>query len=723
MHAFSVGYKLHRLLLDRSPFFSTALSQPWFESTAKEITLHPEDIDPNITKKGFELVLKRLYGVADPSEEYREAASLLATASWLEMTLLMDSSVESLMKQMKIETLSGTVQMVTNNYYGRAGERLIRLARAMLAREGWEMPLRYWDGIPGEVIRTVIGGDGFYVPEEWDRWVLAKRLLNRRLRAKMNKAGASKSASDLLSISDHSDSNSNRGPSRQNDEFRNRIYADADIVALCEILEFGVHYTHMPFERLQYIQSAVDVLGNRLVPPETIFKALWMATELRQRTINAPEVAIELGLKRTVPRTDQSSDTNMNNLESTTKNPKGESQTSEEDAHVETDMSTDGRMSFILDADGNPKRFWIPAIDTTRLVGESTDVKKVRSSVNQIQTRSASTNTNLLLNDGLTAPTASLRNALQDTTLSKPSGKSPMQSHFRTREKPSHRFFSCYPPFRFAVEFPNPRLAKERKRVYSRIVWYAGSMWNIYIQKLHTSRSVQLGVYLHRVRDREGDDHITGLPAPRSVDDAIGQLEREMLLRRRTRHPQHNEGGHSNNLMDAQDEMGASGAEINTSLVSSLFTAYPSGRTATGFGALIATRKDANKSARRTPSYVQQAPQAFPIVGDDDSADEMEELFDAQLKRVMPHVSTIPPYVDGRPTIRTYFKIYQMNPEGNSISVHKSAPDVFNFSQSWVSHSLLVSFDAMMTMTLIISSTPGMEERCRREQLERNPTG
>ena len=657
-------------------------------------------------------MLKRLYGVADPSEEFREATGLLATASWLEMTHLVDSSVESMMRQMKIETLSGTVQMVTNNYYGRAGERILRLARAMLAREGWEMPLRYWDGIPGEVIRTVIGGDGFYVPEEWDRWVLAKRLLNRRLRAKMNEAGAPKPPADLLSGSDHSDSTSNRAPWRQTDESRTRIYADADIVALCEVLEFGVHYTHMPFERLQYIQSALDVLGNRLVPPETIFKALWMSTELRQRIINAPEVAIELGLKRTVPRTGRSSGTNMNDLESTTKDPKQESPALEDDTHAETDMGADATMSFILDADGNPKRFWIPAIDTTRLVGESTDVKKLRSSANQVQARSASTNTNLLLDDG---PTAPLRNALQDITLSKPSGKTPMQSPFPTREKPSHRFFSCYPPFRFSVEFPNPRSAKEKKRVYSRMVWYAGSMWNVYIQKLHGSRSVQLGVYLHRVRDREGDDHITGLPAPRSVDDAIGQLEREMLLRRRerrSRHPQHDGRPHSNNLIDAQDEAGLSSTEINTSLVSSLFTAYPSGRTATGFGALVTARKDANKSARRTPSYAQQAPQVLPTVGDDDSNDEMEELFDAQLKRVMPNVSAIPPYIDGRPTIRTYFKIYQMNPEGNSISVHKSAPDVFNFSQSWVSFPI-VSFrcDAM---TMLITSIPGMEERCRR---------
>jgi hypothetical protein len=68
IHAFGHPYKLHRIILDRAPFFASAFSGPWVESSATEMTLHPDDIDHNITQVAFELALKRLYGAGNPHE-------------------------------------------------------------------------------------------------------------------------------------------------------------------------------------------------------------------------------------------------------------------------------------------------------------------------------------------------------------------------------------------------------------------------------------------------------------------------------------------------------------------------------------------------------------------------------------------------------------------------------------------------------------------------------
>lgn len=46
-------------------------------------------------------------------------------------------------------------------------------------------------------------------------------------------------------------------------------------------------------------------------------------------------------------------------------------------------------------------------------------------------------------------------------------------------------------------------------------------------------------------------------------------------------------------------------------------------------------------------------------------------------------VPAIPPYVDRRPTVCTYFKIYSPSRAGKMLSVYESAPDGFDFSQSW----------------------------------------
>ncbi|RUP44180.1 hypothetical protein BC936DRAFT_149839 [Jimgerdemannia flammicorona] len=59
--------------------------------------------------------------------------------------------------------------------------------------------------------------------------------------------------------------------------------------------------------------------------------------------------------------------------------------------------------------------------------------------------------------------------------------------------------YSVFAPFRFGVEFVGVQNLKEKCRIYSETVFYAGSNWNMYIQKIKTPRKgVQLGVYLHR---------------------------------------------------------------------------------------------------------------------------------------------------------------------------------------------------------------------------------
>lgn len=76
VHAFGHDYRLHRLILDRAPFFASALSEPWLEASAKSMTVHPEDIDPSISQTAFELALKRLYGCRNGAEEEHDPVGL-----------------------------------------------------------------------------------------------------------------------------------------------------------------------------------------------------------------------------------------------------------------------------------------------------------------------------------------------------------------------------------------------------------------------------------------------------------------------------------------------------------------------------------------------------------------------------------------------------------------------------------------------------------------------
>lgn len=56
------------------------------------------------------------------------------------------------------------------------------------------------------------------------------------------------------------------------------------------------------------------------------------------------------------------------------------------------------------------------------------------------------------------------------------------------------------PPFRCSVSFANVSELVTNKRVYAKTFWYAGSYWNLYLQKNRVPRkhTYQIGVYLHR---------------------------------------------------------------------------------------------------------------------------------------------------------------------------------------------------------------------------------
>ncbi|KAI9718733.1 MAG: hypothetical protein M1812_003907 [Candelaria pacifica] len=682
VHAFGTRYALHRLLLDRAPFFSSALSEPWFESSAKEIALHPEDIDSNITQTAFELALKRLYGCGLAIEEDNEATGLFATGCWLEMADLIDGSVESLLRQMSPQKLPSLIRLVTSNYYGKPGERILSSAKAMLCREGWEMPPKYWDGISGDIVREIVAGDGFFVPGEYERWMIAKKILDRRLKVRAVESGLigpnGKPRSrppDTISFFAirfdtvyRQDSVVGGRPSQAGDDPWLALYTLPDIAPLLVLLDEGIHYLHLSFEQLQHIRAQRDILGVPLMPEKVITNALWMGMELRQRVVNAKELDMELGLAQKSDETTSEESTVDGVQDQSTPNSSGRaSTTSAYDkgkwVHVEPeDCEPEENESGSWDGNGHPRKFWIPNTDSTRVMGGTQEMIAIAPNAN-----TASRSTGHVSRLSATIDPHDVQWA-SDFTASL--ADRPHTPRVQPLEPTPPLCYTHFPPFRFSAEFDNPRVLKEKKRVYSRTVWYAGSMWNVYIQKVRSSKSIQLGVYLHRAKDEKVDDSAGGTGG--TVDERIGQLERELLVRRtqrRARRQMQVDTGH-----DAEEDTSGSGGDPDVTLVA----AGPSASRPTNFSGLL--RGNSYRKASQPPEQVVPNLAGRAYATDPNSEDEGDDFDDS-----CPTVSmqTLPPYIDGRPSIRTYFKIYSPSKGGRMLSVYESAPDKFNFSQSW----------------------------------------
>ena len=661
IHAFGHRYPLHRLLLERAPFFRSAFSEPWSESTAKEMPLYPEEIDTNITKTAFELALKRIYGCSRAEEEDREAFALFATGCWLEMADLIEASVHSILRQMTPANICKSIQLATGSYYGKEGNRILAAAKAMLCREGWEMPLRYFDGISGEIVREIIGCDGFYVPTEWNRYVIAKRIFNRRLKAAAIEAGLIDSRGQpLLSMPEsmrfmtvrfdavyRNSFPSGAGNASDSSDAWVAVYTTPDLAPLLVLLDEGIHYMHMTFEQLQRIRSTKDVLGLPLLPEKVISNALWMSMELRQRVVNAPESGLELGIANEIEETEEeNSDSSPSDDFSLEKEASARALGKRrEGAEPDTDM-----ISGSWDGNGQPRKFWIPITDATYPLGGNLEpVAATAAGPSGHRSRISAT-----LDPQDVQWASDFGSSAQD----RPDTPNTIGSVPGPQVSYTH-----YPPLRFAVEFPAARKLKEAKRSYSSTVWYAGSLWNVYVQKKETHKGIQLGIYLHRERQIEGSGELLASILKDSVNERISNLERESLSGR--------VGSRRNtDRVHANDDSSSGG---DTTLVS-----IPSQDLGTLSGLLPSQPSNGITKA----SEASLAPSTTHNFGTDTPRTE-DEREDARLDDPRYRVSTLPPYVDGRPTIKTYFKIYTPSKAGRILSVYESAPDKFNFSQSW----------------------------------------
>jgi hypothetical protein len=547
--AFGTRYRLHKLILDRSPFFSSFFNGgPWVESDSSEITLLPHDTDPHITQHALELALARLYGHVDKEEEEKHAMSLLAAASYLRMQDLAESCVTSLLKNLKTSNMAETFSFVTNSYYGPLTDRLRESAKALLYRDGWEMPFTDWDGISGDIAAEIAGYEGFYVPSEYHRYCFVKDLINWRLKRCYTPEEA------LI------DGTYMKVPEAPvpDDEIDDGISSielgddDADIKPLRDLLETGIFYVHMSFEELQKIAEDTDVLGRPTVSVDIIKEALWQQTILRQKVLNAPNDNPELGITKTEHIFPKSPSKGKSPSRSPTPGHNNSRLGIMTPGHSQLDLFDIMRIK-------PGKKYYIPTEDSsTTVIGDYPPTEQpVR-----------------------------VHHRPDDSKLSADIDDKDPQ---RPGEAGEELRYSDFPPFRFSAEFKNIRALKERKRVYSKTVFYAGSYWNIYIQKVKSTKNIQLGVYLHRAKDREATTR-----------------------------------GDSSELLGVLD------ADGDTADMSSISLA----------------------SARPAPP----SEVSVPALGH---------------------------YVDSRPMIQTYFKIFSPSRKGKMLSMFSSRPDSFNFSQSW----------------------------------------
>ncbi|KAF9454944.1 hypothetical protein P691DRAFT_799950 [Macrolepiota fuliginosa MF-IS2] len=210
--------------------------------------------------------------------------------------------------------------------------------------------------------------------------------------------------------------------------------------------------------------------------------------------------------------------------------------------------------------------------------------------------------------------------------------------------------WSPYPPCRFSVEFWDYDALKEKSRLYSNTIWYAGSLFNVYIQIIRKKGQgqTQLGVYVHR---QSSIDPIpqpsTYVSHPSPVDSRESNEMQVAVIKNGDRH---HRSGSSQSLVPSSPLHYSPSIHPLAHATSTVFS---------------------SNSARASSPTISSGSPSSP------------NGFIASFGGSTTTRAPSQPYRDPRAMIAAYFMVSCASATGSSQTRFSSAPDVFSIGQSW----------------------------------------
>jgi hypothetical protein len=206
--------------------------------------------------------------------------------------------------------------------------------------------------------------------------------------------------------------------------------------------------------------------------------------------------------------------------------------------------------------------------------------------------------------------------------------------------------WSPHPPFRFAAEFWDVDALREKQRLHSHTIWYAGSLFNIYVQLVRRpGKGPQLGVYVHR---QSSVDPLPPVSAPFGLPtNAVQRARAGSLSTSVSVTPSNSVLASFSRLPNSRSNTPVPGSPVFAALDS------PSPLAASAGSPLAASSQGPPGAA--TKSVPATAPPSGPPT----------------------------PYRDPRPQLAAYFTVACPSTTGTALTRFSSGPDVFAVSQSW----------------------------------------
>ncbi|KAK1215302.1 hypothetical protein PQX77_022093 [Marasmius sp. AFHP31] len=346
------------------------------------------------------------------------------------------------------------------------------------------------EGLPPEWIRALVSSDSFFVPDELARYTFAKRMVELRRRLRQSHG------EPTMSI---------KGKGKETQQYDHGNLPDEGVEERewGLLFENGIYYTNLTPADLISLSSDISQTTSRTyVPLHALQAANWEHSRLRHIISSSAGGGTEkersLGIGITGPE-----------LYGTQMHAKA------------GDVDTGSRPYFLVPHDES-----LRIGDTINTPGSALAEGNIHNNISMDQlfqrsfslhSRSTSESNNSASKNNEDLPTTSNERTyfglLPDTLDSLLRHSPPPHNQDSNLQPKIHnafgpqRTYTTQPPFRFSVEFWDLDTLKEKQRLYSQTVWYAGSLFNIYVQVAKKKENTAVG---ERSRDRSGRDGAGG---------------------------------------------------------------------------------------------------------------------------------------------------------------------------------------------------------------------
>ncbi|KAI9139644.1 hypothetical protein BKA69DRAFT_1168133 [Paraphysoderma sedebokerense] len=481
--AFDKKWKLHRLIIMHNSFFKGLLDGPWSKSDtemcldfggvginlgdakSKELEITGiDELNTCITEEAFKIGLEWIYGaMAENVVSEKNILSLLTMSTYLDISTLTTHLHSHLTHHL---TNPDYLQFIPQylNYFAThdtpISSSVLESIYTLYCRQGFDEPLRRTlVDLDWEWLNKILTNHLFWCPEEWERY----RLIVWVGLQKWNR---------IVSL-----------PKNQAKPLVNSFLSSFFV-----LLVNGPYYVHMPTSQLHEIIDEIDSLPLTKTAKKklelNIKVCIWDILEFRG--IITSSSANETELFSQNERTNHANETAIVS--------KGRRRPGRQEDH----LTSDYEFSSLDELDPQSRTNWDSYLNDL----EDEQSEDDSSSIYSDQSRRTSLQSPTLTQYSRTTPSktsTSASNSLlpiipqQDTTII-----TPISLNNLVLQASDAHLNARFPPFRFSVEFKNPLNMGTRVKLYSKPVFYAGSKWNVYIQRYVDNEDVKMGVYLHR---------------------------------------------------------------------------------------------------------------------------------------------------------------------------------------------------------------------------------